>query len=163
MVHTDLWTPYIFKTESSNKYEKCGIICESLVENVDFFALQSGSCYCGSFSHSGTRFEVDQAEVQIHLKSEPTLKYLDEHWIELEEMDQWHQWIFLVNQQEEKTGHRECLFRGMHHPECDFVKYYHATKQCFLGSFFYTGVSKVASLDVSKITPLVFVKKGWYF
>ena len=50
LVHPEQWTPYIYKSEPSTNYEKCGILCE-LTNQADFFALHSGICYCGNLGH----------------------------------------------------------------------------------------------------------------
>ena len=158
LVHPEQWTPYIYKSEPSTNYEKCGILCE-LTNQADFFALHSGICYCGNLGHySGSTIDLGQNLIQIHIKFEAVDSLMDENWVRLEEGDQWHQWIYEVHQQDENTGHRECLFRGMYHQECDYVKFYYGLKKCFLGSFSYTGESKV--LDTTNMDALVYLKKN---
>ena len=143
LIHTDLWTPFIYKSEASTKYEKCGILCE-LTNQADFFAFHSGTCYCGSFSHSGSTLDLDKSEISLYMKSEPTDKFLYDTWMKMEEMDQWKNWIY---KEEGNYGFRYCLFHGMYHNECDFVKFDHGTKQCFLGSFYYTGQPMTIDTD----------------
>ena len=157
LVHPDQWTSYIYKSEPSTNYENCGFSCEL---TADFFALHSGTCYCGLLGHSGSTLDLGQAEITIHIKIEAADKLMNEKWMKVEDMDQWHQWIFEIHQQDEKTGHRECLFRGMYHKECDFVKYHYVTRKCFLGSFYYTGESKIDTMDTSNMDTLVYLKKG---
>ena len=154
LVHPEQWTPYIYKSEPGTNYEKCGFSCIQ----ADFFVLHSGTCYCGNLGHSGSAFELGQNLIQIHIKFEAADNLMDENWVRLEEGDLWHQWIYEVHQQDENTGHRECLFRGMYHEECDYVKFYYGLKRCFLGSFYFTGKPKILD-DTTNMDALVYLKK----
>ena len=158
LIHIDLWTHLIYKSEPSTQYEKCGILCE-LTDQADFFAFHFGTCYCGSFSHSGSTLDFDQSEISLHMKSEPADKLLDDTWMMIEEMDQWKNWIYKVHQREEQNyGHRDCLFKGMYHKECDFIKFDYGTKQCFLGSFYYTG--QPMTIDTNDMDGTVYFKQN---
>ena len=159
LVYADLWTPFIYKSEPSNKYEKCGILCE-VTDQADFFTLHSGTCHCGSFNHSGSTLELDFIEAKLHLKPGPVDKFLDNYWIEMSKMDQWIPWIYKIHERDEQNyGYRDCLFRGMIHKECHFVKYDYKSYKCFLGSFYYTG--EPMTIDTSAMDEVVYFKKDY--
>ena len=56
------WKRMIFENqtilESGDEHEECSARCTIIVENCDFFAISSGKCYFGGYSHWGDSFSV---------------------------------------------------------------------------------------------------------
>ena len=159
-LHFEQWTPFAHETKVTNDETECARACE-LSNSSDFYVIEDSKCYCGDFDYLlGSIVDKSNPVHKINFKKESVDKYLDKKWIKIEESDQqlWSKWIYKRFVKGYGSGRRYCQFEAMYEKECDFVKFDWNTKECFLGSFHYSGSFLVT--DTEQLTAETYIKKG---